>query len=77
MECSELKMREMRLNKMCLSIVNDGMPHASDQTDLSGYATLLNLEEKQFMKCRYQRIQKCKEITDRIESFLMKMKKMF
>ena len=67
MERSELKIREMRLNKMCPSVINDGMPHASNQTDLSGYAALLDQEEKQYMKYRYQRIKKCKEITDRIE----------
>lgn len=67
MERSELKIREMRLNKMCPSVINDGMPHASNQTDLSGYAALLDQEEKRYMKYRYQRIKKCKEITDRIE----------
>lgn len=67
MERSELKMWEMRLNKMCPSVINDGMPHASNQTDLSGYAALLDQEEKRYMKYRYQRIKKCKEITDRIE----------
>lgn len=67
MERSELKIREMRLNKMCPSVINDGMPHASAQTDLSGYAALLDQEERRYMKYRYQRIKKCKEITDRIE----------
>jgi len=67
MERSELKIREMRLNKMCPSVINDGMPHALNQTDLSGYAALLDQEEKRYMKYRYQRIKKCKEITDRIE----------
>lgn len=67
MERIELKIQEMRLNKMCPSIVNDGMPHVSGQADLSAYAALLEQEEKRYMKCRYQRIQKCKEITDRIE----------
>lgn len=47
--------------------MNDGMPHASSQNDLSSYAALLDQEEKRYMRYRYQRIQKCKEITDRIE----------
>lgn len=67
MERSELKIREMRLNKMCPSVINDGMPHGSSQTDLSSYAALLDQEEKRYMKYRYQWIRKCKEITDRIE----------
>lgn len=67
MERIELKIQEMRLNRMCPSVVNDGMPHASGQADLSAYAVLLEQEEKRYMKCRYQRTEKCKEITDRIE----------
>lgn len=67
MERSELRIKEMRLNRMCPSVINDGMPHASSQNDLSGYAALLDQEEKRYMKYRYQRIRKCKEITDRIE----------
>lgn len=67
MERSELKIREMRLNRICPTVVNDGMPRASSQNDLSGYAALLDQEEKRYMRYRYQRIMKCKEITDRIE----------
>lgn len=67
MERSELKIREMRLNRICPPVVNDGMPHASSQNDLSSYAALLDQEEKRYMRYRYQRIQKCREITDRIE----------
>lgn len=67
MERSELKIREMRLNRICPPVINDGMPHASSQNDLSGYAALLDQEEKRYMRYRYQRIMKCKEITDRIE----------
>lgn len=67
MERSELKIREMRLNRICPPVVNDGMPHASSQNDLSGYAALLDQEEKRYMRYRYLRIMKCKEITDRIE----------
>lgn len=67
MERSELKIREMRLNRICPPVVNDGMPHASSQNDLSSYAALLDQEEKRYMQYRYQRIMKCKEITKRIE----------
>lgn len=67
MERSELKIKEMRLNRICPSVANDGMPRASGQNDLSGYVALLDQEEKRYMKYRYQRIKKCKEITNRIE----------
>ncbi|MEY8324505.1 hypothetical protein AALB47_11415 [Lachnospiraceae bacterium 54-11] len=67
MERSELRIKEIRLNKMCPSVINDGMPHTSSQNDLSSYAALLEKEEKRYMKYRYQRAMKCKEITDKIE----------
>lgn len=67
MERSELRIRELRLSKSCPSVVTDGMPHASNNSDLSGYAALLDQEERKYMKARYQRIRKCKEITDKIE----------
>lgn len=67
MKRSELKIREMRLNKMLPSVTADGMPHAHNNSDLSKYAELLDQEERRYMKARYQRIRKCREITDRIE----------
>ena len=70
MRRSELKIQEMRLNKICPSVINDGMPHAHNNNDLSSYAALLDQEEKRYMKYRYQRIKKCKEITDRIERLI-------
>lgn len=70
MKRSELKIKEMRLNRIYPLVINDGMPHASNQTDLSGYAALLEQEEKQYMRYRYQRVRKCKEITDRIEQLV-------
>lgn len=70
MRRSELKIQEMRLNKVCPSVINDGMPHAHNNNDLSSYAALLDQEEKRYMKYRYRRIKKCKEITDRIERLI-------
>lgn len=67
MERSELKIREMRLNQMLPSMDADGMPHAHNNSDLSGYAALLDQEERKYLKARYQRIKKCREITNRIE----------
>lgn len=67
MERSEIKMIELRLNRILPSTMNDGMPHSKNQNDLSGYAALLDQEERHYQRCKYQRIKKCKEITDRIE----------
>lgn len=67
MERSELRIKEMRLNRICPAVINDGMPRAASCSDLSGYAVLLDQEEKRYIKYRYQRMKRCKEITDRIE----------
>lgn len=63
----ELEIQEMRLNKICPSILLDGMPHAHGGNDLSAYAVLLEREERKYRKARYERIHKCKEIKDKIE----------
>ena len=67
MERSELKIREMRLNRVSPSAVADGMPRAHGGNDLSGYAALLDQEERRYLKARYRRTKLCKEITDKIE----------
>lgn len=67
MKRSELRIQEMRLNRMMPEVINDGMPHVRNNNDLSSYAALLDQEEKKYRKYRYQRVKKCKEITDRIE----------
>ena len=67
MERSAEKIKEMRLGQIIPAADNDGMPHAHNSTDLSGYAALLDAAERQYMADRYQRLKICKEITDRIE----------
>lgn len=67
MQRSEQRIREMRLNRMLPSAVIDGMPHAHRVNDFSGYAAVLEQEERRYMKARYKRLKKCKEIMDRIE----------
>lgn len=67
MERSKLIIQEMRLYAMMPAIVNDGMPHAHSNNDLSSYAALLDQEERKYMKYRYRGIKKCKEIRDKIE----------
>lgn len=63
----EEELSELRLDKMCPSVIQDGMPHASGGGDLSGYAARIDALERKILKARYKRIQKFKEITDRIE----------
>lgn len=67
MERSEVKIAEMRMNKICPSVNNDGMPHAHSNSDLAGYAALLDEEERRYMKARYERIRICRDISDKIE----------
>lgn len=67
MKRREEKMLEIHLGKIMPSAGNDGMPHAHNNSDLSGYAALMDAEERRYMKARYRRIQMCKEITDKIE----------
>ena len=59
---------ELRLDKMCPSVISDGMPHASTCSDLSSYAVkLVELEEK-LKTARYQKIKLHMEISDCIEA---------
>lgn len=67
MERSELRLQEVQLSRICPAIVNDGMPHAHSNNDLSSYAVLLERERRRYLKYRYRRIKKCREITDKIE----------
>lgn len=67
MERSAEKIKEMRLGQIIPAADNDGMPHAHNSTDLSGYAALLDEEERKYLKARYKCVRLCKEITDKIE----------
>lgn len=61
------ELAELRLSKMCPSVNQDGMPHASGSSDLSGYMVQVDKLERKIQKARYKRIRKFKEICDRIE----------
>ncbi len=67
MERSKLRLEEIHLSRVIPPVVNDGMPHAHNNSDLSSYAVLVDKAEKEYMKRRYQRVKMCKEISDRIE----------
>lgn len=63
----EEKIRELRYCRIGGGKILDHMPHSSHKDDLSGYAALIDEEERKHKKARYKRIKKCKEITDKIE----------
>ena len=50
MEYCERRIYELRLNKMCPSIIVDGMPHGNEKSDLSTYAVILESKEKSYIK---------------------------
>lgn len=61
------ELSEIRINKMFPSLIQHGMPHAHTTTDLSGYAARIDKIERKIVKARYQKINKLKNIRDRIE----------
>ena len=61
------ELSEIRINKMFPFLIQDGMPHAHTTTDLSGYAARIDKIERKIVKARYQKINKLKNIRDRIE----------
>lgn len=62
------EIEQLRLDKMCPSVISDGMPHASTCSDLSSYAAkLMELEEK-LHKARYKKITLHTDISDCIEA---------
>lgn len=63
----EEELMELRLNIRCPSVNQNGMPHGSGGSDLSGYMSKVDELERKILKSRYKRIQKFKEIRDRIE----------
>ena len=58
------EIQRLRLDKMFPSVVNDGMPHGSNHSDLSDYATILDeqielLKEERLERVRcYQKIER-------------------
>lgn len=65
---AEEELLEIRLNKMYPSVINDGMPHGSNQNDLSAYIVTVKKVEQKILKKRYIRIQTFKRVRDCIEA---------
>ena len=58
---------ELRSMKLSPSLNNDGMPHGSSQSDLSGYAAELDSMVQELIDERYHRIKDYQEIVGRIK----------
>ncbi len=67
MKRHEERIHEIRQNRVSPTIILDGMPHAHGHNDLSSYAAILEEEERRYIKARYKRVMKCKEIMNKIE----------
>lgn len=63
----ETELAELRAMRISVSVDNDGMPHGSGQSDLSGYAAELDRQERALIKERYDRIKTYKDIASRIK----------
>lgn len=63
----EEQLQELRLNKMCPSVVQDGMPHGTGGGDLSGYAAKVDELEGEIKEAADECIEQLKAIRDKIE----------
>ncbi len=63
----EEQLAELRLNKLSPSVINDGMPHGTDQHDLSDYAAKLDEIEQEITAARYRRICAFQDVQRQIE----------
>ena len=64
----EEQLAELKLNKLSLSVINDGMPHGSDIGDLSDYVAQVDEIEREIVRRRYGRISAFHEVQKAIES---------
>jgi DNA-directed RNA polymerase specialized sigma subunit len=60
------EIQRLRLDKMFPSVVNDGMPHGSSQTDLSDYIAILDEQIELLKEERLEKARCYKRIEDRI-----------
>lgn len=63
----EEEIRQLRLDKMCPSVIQDGMPHASGSGDLSGYMARVDELMKELQESLEKRLQLRRQITEAIE----------
>lgn len=61
------RIQELRLNKTCPSVANDGMPHGNGTDDLSGYAVLIDEQMNELKKTREKSDSSRRDILDSIK----------
>ncbi len=64
----EAELSELRTMKLSISVNNDGVPHGSNQSDMSGYAAELDRLEHCLLQERCHRVVAYKEISRQIKS---------
>lgn len=64
----ESELAELRAMRGSMSINNDGMPHGSNQGDLSDYAAEVDDLERKLVEERYNRIMEYKDVARRIKN---------
>lgn len=63
----EAELIEVRAMRSSMAVNNDGMPHGSGQSDMSGYAAELDALERELVQERYRRVVTYKDIAGRIK----------
>lgn len=63
----ESDLEEIKSMKRYPSMSSDGMPHASNNSDLSDYAAVLDKKERDLLREKYLRVKGYKEVTNQIE----------
>lgn len=63
----ESELAELRAMRGSMSVNNDGMPHGSNQGDLSDYAAEVDDLERKLLEERYNRIVEYKDVARRIK----------
>lgn len=67
--------KELRLSKMCPSVVLDDMPRSRGINDLSGYAAKVDEQIRKLKEARYKRISLYTDINTRIKQMDNEMEK--
>lgn len=63
----ESDLEEIRLMKQYPSMSSDGMPHASNNADLSNYAAVLDKKERELLREKQSRVLGYRDVTSQIE----------
>ncbi len=64
----EEQLAELRANKISPSVINDGMPHGTELSDLSDYAAKVDELERKLLKKRYKCLQSFRKVQNAIEA---------